>query len=111
MAEISNKWCSKTLFSFDLQNTYPVLDYTDFDENLDFTPNKRIPLKLLKQLQGIETVDDLFDKLIEPGQRYKRRSVKSTFESVKRIGRRLRKSGKTLRNITEGGGCKLKINC
>lgn len=62
--------------------------------------SKQIPVHLLMQLKEISSMDELFDKMIQPTQRYKRRGLKSAVEFVRKGTRKNKKMTKTNYNET-----------
>uniref|UniRef100_T1JBQ5 Platelet-derived growth factor (PDGF) family profile domain-containing protein n=1 Tax=Strigamia maritima TaxID=126957 RepID=T1JBQ5_STRMM len=59
------------------------------------TPEKKIPLDLLKRLSEIESYDELMSKLIEPGRRFVTRSFRSNPNILAATGTRQLKLGLT----------------
>jgi len=85
--------------------------HQSINESNKMIQQHKIPVHLLMQLREIANMDELFEKMIEPSQRYKRRGLKSAKEFTKKRNRKNKKIGKSILNDTtinltddDGGG-------
>ncbi|GAB6031094.1 hypothetical protein CHUAL_007902 [Chamberlinius hualienensis] len=102
-SSLSNHQYNRSIINNDvnfIQHSKKMATYFDnvptSKEDGDNAPVKQIPTELLRRLKEITSMDELFEKMIEPTHTYRLRSLKSTNEVTSH--RRYKKNKKTIKS-------------